>query len=1094
MLKHIVKFSNRTLVVMLEIAAVFTLILALIFGGFAWRLSKGPISMAFAKDYIQEALSNEAEGFSVTFDDIVFTWPEFSGRFQLDLKNLRVSKGDKDINALSIEEASVGLSRRALLIGRIRPMSVIIKEPSLELVRSPEGKLEVFIQGGTDTQAPKDPNAKPFGEGIAEIFKDMAHDKRGSFFSRLDEFHVIDASVAVRDRQFGLSWYLTDLDFDLEESMRGVSASVNVPLPGAKGEEGLMAFDIVYRKSSKDFKSLGIVKNVNPYFLSRFMPMPDILAGQNLYFSGQMDMSMDDNMAITAMNFSGKVPQGTITVPEEFDAPIDLKDIVVNATYDGQSDVLNVPEISGSISGIPFKGGAQATITDAAVTMPLTLNVGALSTAQILSVFPKSEHDGEAYEWLGRNIQGANYKDVSLDMELTATKTRDEQLQRDDWKADLSKFNLNFAFDNGKVTYNETLMPAENASGTGTLDLVTEVLEIKDASAMIGDIQGTAVNVKVTDLMTAGGGFVYVKGQLKGPAATALSYISADPINMGADEIGIDAKTVKGTIDAAVDISLPTVKDVPKEQVNVGIKGILTDMNVPGIVEGLALSGGPLNLETQPGGFTVKGSAQLAGRDTTLDWHQYFESKGNPYSMKVVASVGADQELRNHFGVNLDDYISGTMPVDVVYIDKGNGESSVDVKGDLNPVRVHITPFKFNKDVGIPGTVTATAFLKDDVLKELKDIKIESRDFKVPNANLSFAPLNGKKADLSKGSLPDVTLGKTRMNVSFDVSKDGVMNVKASGPVFDLEPILRSDDQKTESKPAEKEKQQPMNISMNADKILLQNNQEAKAPKAFLRLDDEGDITQLEFDATVGKSPLQVRFKPDAAGKRTFRLETSDAGNVLYGFGIYDNVHGGTLKIYGEPKGENLNGNLYGSMQMENFRVVKAPALAQLLSLMSLSGVGQALGSEGLVFSKLESGFEWRFRETGNLLIIKDGQTAGSAIGLTFSGFIDRGKNKTDIAGTIIPMTEVNSILSKIPLVGEILGGSTGLIAATYSMKGPSNNPSVTVNPLSVLAPGIIRRILFEGGYERSIPDDEPEEKAAPAKPAQPQKSNNNLN
>jgi hypothetical protein len=181
-------------------------------------------------------------------------------------------------------------------------------------------------------------------------------------------------------------------------------------------------------------------------------------------------------------------------------------------------------------------------------------------------------------------------------------------------------------------------------------------------------------------------------------------------------------------------------------------------------------------------------------------------------------------------------------------------------------------------------------------------------------------------------------------------------------------------------------------------------------------------------------------------------------------------------------------------MQMENFRVVKAPALAQLLSLMSLSGVGQALGNEGLVFSKLESGFEWRFRKTGNLLIIKDGQTAGSAIGLTFSGFIDRGKNKTDIAGTIIPMTEVNSILSKIPLVGEILGGSTGLIAATYSMKGPSNDPSVTVNPLSVLAPGIIRRILFEGGYERSIPDDEPEEKAAPTKPAQPQKSNNNLN
>ncbi len=1094
MFKHIVKFSNKTLIVALEITAVVTLILAIAFGAFAWRLSKGPISLAFAKDYIQEALSNEAEGFAVSFEDIVFTWPEFSGRFQLDLKQLRVSKGANVVNALSVEEASLGLSRRALLIGRIRPMSVIIKQPALELVRASDGTLEVFIQGDAKKEGPVRPDDKPFGEGIADIFKDMAHNKQGSFFSRLDEFQVVDASVAVRDRQFGLSWYLTNLDFNLQETIRGVSASINVPLPSGKEGDANIAFDIVYRKASKDFKALGDVKNVNPYFLSRFLPVPDTMAGQDLYFSGELDMSMDDNMTVTSAIFSGEIPEGTIMVPQEFDAPIPLKNISIKSSYDGKAEGLKISELSGEIAGIPFQGNAQAKMKDNVLSIPLTLNIGTLTSPQILSVFPKSEYDGEAYEWLGRKIEGANYKDVSLDMELTATKTRDEALQRDEWSADLSKFNLNFAFENGKVTYSDTLMPAEKASGTGTLDLVTEILEIKDTVAMIGDIQGTGVNIKVTDLMTTGAGFVYVTGQLKGPAATALSYIAADPINMGAEEIGIDAKSVKGTIDAAVDISLPTLKDVPKEQVNVGIKGTLTDMNVPNIVEGLPLSGGPLALETQAGGFTIKGAAQLAGRDTTLDWHQYFESKGKPYSTKVSAKVGADQELRNHFGVDLDQYISGTMPVDIVYIDKGNGDSNIDIRGDLNPVRIHIDPFKFDKPVGMPGTVTAKAFLKNDVLKELKDIKIESRDFKVPNANITFAPLNGKKADLFKGSLPNITLGQTRMNVNFDVTKDGVMNVTTMGPVFDLGPFLADEQPKDATVQGAKPKQQPMNISFTAEKMLLKNKQEAKNPKAFLKMDDEGDITQLEYDAVVGKSPLQVRFKPDASGKRTFRLQTSDAGNVLFAFGIYENVHGGTLTIYGEPKGTNMKGNLYGAMRMENFRVVKAPALASLLSLMSLSGLGQALGNEGLVFSKLESGFEWRFRDHGNLLIIKDGQTAGSAIGLTFNGFIDRGKQKTDIAGTIIPMTEVNSLLSKIPLVGELLGGSTGLIAATYSMKGPSNKPSVTVNPLSVLAPGIIRRILFEGGYTRPIPVDEPEEKAAPKTPAQPPKSNKNFN
>jgi hypothetical protein len=85
---------------------------------------------------------------------------------------------------------------------------------------------------------------------------------------------------------------------------------------------------------------------------------------------------------------------------------------------------------------------------------------------------------------------------------------------------------------------------------------------------------------------------------------------------------------------------------------------------------------------------------------------------------------------------------------------------------------------------------------------------------------------------------------------------------------------------------------------------------------------------------------------------------------------------------------------------------------------------------------------------------------------------IDRGKKTTDVSGTIIPMTEVNSLIGKIPLLGNLLGGDTGLIAATYTMKGPTSNPTVMVNPLSVLAPGVLRRILFEGGYESKIPED----------------------
>lgn len=1095
--KRILKFSNRTLIVTLEVMAVFALLLSIAFGAFVWKVSQGPMSIGFAKDYVEEALSSVDDDIAVRFDDIVFSWPELKGPFQLDLTQLKVQQGDGEANSLSIDSASVGLSRRALLFGRIRPVSVIINAPSLELVRDADGRLSLFIQNKQQKEkaAEAEPGDKaPPGQEVAQIFRDMATNKQGSLIARLREFAIRDASVAIRDYEYGLSWYLTDLDFNIKEEAQGVASSLNVTLPGGRTEAASIALDMVYRKETDDFRGVGNIDDVNPYIISRFLPVPEVLSGQDLYFSGQLEAAFDANFVPTYLKFAGAVPEGKITIPEEFDAPILLKNIRLESEYNAASDVISIPVLSGEIGGIAFSGEAKGTLSDKAMTMPIRMSVAETELAKIPPLFPKSEHDGEAYEWLGQNLQGGVFSDIVLNMELTAERVKDMETQAEKWAFDMPQMKLDFAFDGTDVAYSSTLMPVTKTKGRGSLDLGEQVLEITEGTGMIGDIQGTDVNVKVTQLMKASAGYVSVSAKAKGPVATALEYIAAEPINMGKEEIGLDPKTVKGTIDAQINVGLPTIKDVPKEQVEVSIDGTLTELNIPEIVEGLPLSGGPLALKTEPGGFKVQGTAQLAGRDTTVDWHQYFESAGHPYSMKVVASIGADHELRDHFGVNLDDYISGTMPVDVTYTRMGDGSATVGVKGDLNPVRLYIDPFRFEKPVGMPGTVSVNAALKDDVLKTLSDIEIKSRDFNVSKAKINFAPMNGKKAEIESGSLPDVTIGRTKMNVTFDSEKDGALRINAKGGVFDLAPFLaetESSNLNVESL-AGQQKERAMKISLAADKMLGEGEGTITATKTYLEFDTDGDITQVEYDGLVGKGDIFVRFKPDETGKRTFRLETNDAGSTLAAFGVYENIVGGVLRIYGEPKGGDLRGDLYGSMQMENFRVVKAPALARLLGLMSLSGVTQILSNEGLVFSKLESGFEWRFRPEGNLLIIKDGTTSGSSVGLTFSGVIDRGKKTTDVAGTIIPMTEINSFLSKIPLVGTILGGPGGLIAATYSMKGPTNDPRVTVNPLSVLAPGIIRRILFEGGYESKIPERNPPVKVPDAKQEVPTPSSAN--
>ena len=208
---------------------------------------------------------------------------------------------------------------------------------------------------------------------------------------------------------------------------------------------------------------------------------------------------------------------------------------------------------------------------------------------------------------------------------------------------------------------------------------------------------------------------------------------------------------------------------------------------------------------------------------------------------------------------------------------------------------------------------------------------------------------------------------------------------------------------------------------------------------------------------------IYLRYKMDEQGMRTFRLEADDAGAALKAFQVYDNIKGGRLVVYAEPIRGVYDRNLVGTAEITDFRVVKAPGLARLLGALSLPGMIELLGNEGVAFSKLESQFDWLYRPQGGLLVLKEGRTSGNSLGLTFDGVVDNPAGTIDVTGTLVPISGVNNILGSIPLIGDILtGGTGGVFAATYSVKGKLEEPDISVNPLSVLAPGILRRILFE--------------------------------
>jgi hypothetical protein len=204
----------------------------------------------------------------------------------------------------------------------------------------------------------------------------------------------------------------------------------------------------------------------------------------------------------------------------------------------------------------------------------------------------------------------------------------------------------------------------------------------------------------------------------------------------------------------------------------------------------------------------------------------------------------------------------------------------------------------------------------------------------------------------------------------------------------------------------------------------------------------------------------------------TLLLESSNAGTALAALGITDRVREGTLKVEAKPLEGGNPGDMQGLLVLENFSVVKAPMLAKLVNLLSVPGLLNLLSQDtGLKFARAESEIFWLNRAGGPVIQFRDGRTSGSSLGLTFEGEANTATDTIAIQGTAIPMSEINGLISSIPLIGDILTGGnkgSGIFAATYTMKGRGADPEVSVNPLSVLTPGILRRILFESGEPKA--------------------------
>ncbi|MCH8154645.1 MAG: AsmA-like C-terminal domain-containing protein, partial [Proteobacteria bacterium] len=219
-------------------------------------------------------------------------------------------------------------------------------------------------------------------------------------------------------------------------------------------------------------------------------------------------------------------------------------------------------------------------------------------------------------------------------------------------------------------------------------------------------------------------------------------------------------------------------------------------------------------------------------------------------------------------------------------------------------------------------------------------------------------------------------------------------------------------------------------------------------------------------DQDQGRAPaprwLKIDFGPDGDDGYGLTIESNDMGAVLRALDIFDTIRGGRLAIVGHSDGPLPGSPLEARIEARDYVAVDAPVLARLLTVASLTGIGDLLSGQGVRFERLIGAFTLEDGTLRTDLI----RAYGSSLGLTAKGEIDFDSSRVDLEGTVVPAYSVNRILGEIPVLGWLLTGGEGegLLAVTYHMTGDLGDPEVSVNPLSVLAPGFLRGLFSVSG------------------------------
>ena len=339
---------------------------------------------------------------------------------------------------------------------------------------------------------------------------------------------------------------------------------------------------------------------------------------------------------------------------------------------------------------------------------------------------------------------------------------------------------------------------------------------------------------------------------------------------------------------------------------------------------------------------------------------------------------------------------------------------SIDLEKKKNNIKIK----KFNLIEGDNSFSIKDLKLNKNKFLSLKELSVKTVKDKQKNNDFSIAfgkkiLIKGKQFDAI--NLPKILNQKTSNNFLSHINKEveiDLINIKA-----------------------------PLSENLNNFKLI------GKIQKGkFIKISAKGDFGENNF--------LDISMKHDQLNNKKYLEIYSDLTRpLLTEYNFFKGLTGGKL-LFSSIIDQNRSSS---NLKIENFNLINAPGMVKLLSLADLGGLADLAEGQGLSFDILEIQMD----KDKDYLKINEILALGPSISVLMEGY--QNPKLTSLRGTLVPAKTLNKMISKIPLIGDIIipkEAGEGLFGISFKIKGPPGKLKTSINPIRTLTPRFIQKIV----------------------------------